>query len=62
MTLSCPVERQPAEGCVDRAPLSLLASVDKARQTLKVRRMIEGGSRQVLHVRVDDLLGRNGSG
>lgn len=35
----------------------LLASIDQARATLKVRRIIEGASREVLHLRAKDVLG-----
>jgi len=34
----------------------LLASVDVGRQMLLVRRTLEGSTRQVLHLRVGDLL------
>jgi hypothetical protein len=35
----------------------LLASVDKGRQMVQVRRTLEGCPRQVLHLRVGDLAG-----
>jgi hypothetical protein len=36
---------------------NLLASVDAARQTLYIRRKLDGASRKVLHVKADDLQG-----
>jgi hypothetical protein len=35
----------------------LLASIEHAREGLKVRRMIEGGHREVLHLRASEIVG-----